>query len=206
MRLARSLKITEQEYLEGEEIARVKHEYVDGQVYAMAGATKAHGELAVNLATALHGHLRGKKCRTYIADMKVHLANSSAYYYPDVVVTCDAHDLSRKSPENYLENPCLIVEVLSRKTARIDRGEKRLAYCNLASVQEYVLVDQRRQSVEVYRRDGHGWINEILGPGDVLNLTAVDLQIPLATLYEDTDVPGVALQKFDEDADDADEN
>lgn len=197
MRLARSQKITEQEYLEGEEIARVKHEYVDGQVYAMAGATKTHGELAVNLSTALRTHLRGKKCRTYVADMKVYLANSRAFYYPDVVVTCDPHDLGRTSPQNYLENPCLIVEVLSRKTARIDRGEKRLTYCNLASLQEYVLVDQRRQSVEVFRRSSEGWVNETLGPGDVLNLSAVDLQIPLTTLYEDTDVLGVALQAVD---------
>lgn len=196
---AKDLAISEQDYLDGEQVASVKHEYIDGQVYAMAGASKTHGILVLNLASLLRNHLRGKPCRSFVADMKVHLANSRRYYYPDLAVTCDPRDLGKQTPsEYYLEHPSVIVEVLSPTTERKDRFEKLVAYRDLPSLVEYVLVDQQRQWVEVFRRHEDGWLHQVLTAGDTLNLTAVDLQVPLAAVYEESDVPEQAAAEADQ--------
>lgn len=182
--------LSEADYLEGERHASVKHEYVAGQVFAMAGASKTHGTLALNAAVALRNHLRGGPCRTWIADMKARVAADSAYYYPDVVVSCDPRDLAADAPQDYLEHPALILEVLSPATEHIDRREKLLAYRRLESVQEYVLVDQEKPWVEVYRRTPAGWTQDIYESGEVVDLASVDLRLPMAALYADSGVGG----------------
>lgn len=180
--------LDEAAYLEAEREAGVKHEYVAGEVFAMAGASKTHGTLALNAAFALRAHLRGGPCRTWIADMKVRVAAVSAYYYPDVVVSCDARDLAADAPQDYLEAPQLIVEVLSPATEVIDRREKWLAYRRLASLQEYVLIDQARRWVEVYRRTPFGWTQDIYTDAEVVDLASVGLALPMAELYADSGV------------------
>lgn len=176
------LKLTVAEYLESEKAGAVRHEYLAGQVYAMAGASATHNLLAGNLFSRLRGHLRGRDCQVFISDMKVRIEAIDTFYYPDVVVTCDPQD----QDEYFKTQPCLIVEVISPSTAIIDRREKLLAYQKLTSLREYVLVAQDEMKVEVYRRDqgGHWWL-ETIGLEDELRLESVDLKMPMSEVYED---------------------
>ena len=140
------------DYLEAERYSPVKHEYVDGHVYAMTGTSKVHNLIVGNLAGILRNHLWGGPCQVYTSDIKVQAG--TRFYYPDVVVTCLPSD------DPYVEtNPLLIIEVLSDSTERIDREEKRLAYQSIATLQEYVLVSQDRRKIQLYRRAGEkdGW-------------------------------------------------
>lgn len=182
-------KMTEQDYLEGEKVAAIKCEYVAGEVFAMAGASKVHVTISGNIFAALRAHLRGKPCRTYISDMKVRVKTHSAYYYPDVVATCAPRDVAADAPAYYLEAPNLIVEVMSDSTARIDRREKLLAYQQLDSLHEYVLVDQDKREVEVHRRTGQGWMRDVYSAGETVMLQSVDLSLPMDQIYEDTGMP-----------------
>jgi Uma2 family endonuclease len=179
--LARKLFVSPAEYLEGEKAARVRHEYVDGDVYAMAGGTKAHNEVAGNFYGLLRAHLRGTPCRVFIGDVKVHVAWDwrERFYYPDVVVGCEAGD----TDPYVVEQPKLVVEVLSDSTERDDRSDKFYAYRRLTSLEEYVLVAQDVRRVEVYRRET-GWDLEVYETEGDFNLRSVGLDLTLAEVYE----------------------
>jgi len=155
---------TAADYLAWEAEQTDKHEYFAGDVFAMAGAGDAHVTISLNVAAALHAHLRGKPCRTYIADMKVRLAiaGKPVFYYPDMVAVCDPTD---REPY-FIAAPCLIVEVLSESTERIDRREKFLSYQTLPSLQAYWLVAQDASRVEVFRRC-HDWQPEYFTSGEI---------------------------------------
>ncbi|QFY88712.1 Uma2 family endonuclease [Magnetovirga frankeli] len=178
--------ISEQDYLDGERLSEIKHEYLDGDVYAMAGASKTHGTLALNAAIAIRQHLRGKPCGVWMADMKVRVAADNAYYYPDLVATCDADDLKPSAPQDYLQAPCLIIEVLSESTETIDRKEKLRSYRQLASLQEYVLIDQTRPWVELYRLTDQGWLHQIIQEDEEIELHSIGLKLSAEALYQDT--------------------
>ncbi len=187
MTAAETLPFTAQDFLDWESLQPTKHEYVQGETFAMAGASDAHVTISGNIFAALKQHLRGTPCRSYIADMKVRAQAVDAYFYPDVFVTCSPADAGRDSAK---EEPTLVVEVLSPSTAAYDRGLKFEYYRSLPSLQEYVLVDAERQSVEVFRRNPAGqWVLFPHGPGTTVELASVDLRLPMATVYED-----VALQ------------
>jgi Uma2 family endonuclease len=176
------LTLTVDEYLETERASPVRHEYLAGQVYAMAGASDAHNRIALNIASRLLARARGGPCRVFMSDMKLRIEAANAFYYPDVFVTCDPED-----PENYFKtHPCLIIEVTSPTTAVIDRREKLLAYKKIASLREYVLISQEEMSVEFYRLDrgGHWWV-ETLGAEDALKLESVEMEIAVKEIYED---------------------
>jgi Uma2 family endonuclease len=181
--------LSESDYLAGEQLPGPRHEYVAGEMFAMAGASKTHGTICVNIGFALKGHLRGSPCRSWMADMKVRVGTATAYYYPDVVVSCADADRAPDSPSDYLQAPSLIVEVLSPSTASTDRREKLLNYRQLPSLQEYVLVDQERQWVEVYRRSDDGWLHLMAQAGESVELQSIGLSISVADIYEDTEVP-----------------
>jgi Uma2 family endonuclease len=183
----------ETDYLAAERAAQIKHEYVAGEVFAMAGASKTHGTLALNAAITLRQHLRGKPCGVWMADMKVRVRADSAYYYPDVVVTCDSGDLSPDAPKDYVEAPKLVLEILSDSTEAVDRREKLMSYRRLESLEEYVLIDQNKPWVEVYRRTPAGWMQEIYGPDESVRFTSVDLTVAMADLYVDTGIERVAV-------------
>jgi Uma2 family endonuclease len=176
----------EMSYLANERSAEIRHEYVAGEVFAMAGASKIHGTLAGNAFIALRQHLRGKPCGVWMADMKVRVAADDAYYYPDVVVTCEGSDLRPDAPKDYLEAPNLVVEVLSDSTEPVDRREKWLSYRQLPSLREYVLIDQNRPWVEVFRRTPAGWTQDIYEAGEAVRLESAGLTLPMAELYTDT--------------------
>ena len=188
MRHATIAYYAEADYLKHEQSSPDKHEYVAGEVFAMAGASKRHGTLALNAAISLRQHLRGKACGVWMADMKVRVRVDSAYYYPDVVVTCDQADLGADAPKDFLEAPKLVVEVLSESTEPVDRREKLLSYRRLPCLEEYVLIDQNRPWVEVFRRTPAGWTQDIYEAGEVARLDSVGLILPMADLYVDTGI------------------
>ena len=181
--------ITEEEYLEGEQHAEVKHEYYDGHVYpmagpyAMAGASDGHELVALNLASALLTHLRGKGCRVYKSDMKLRLQfrAKTLFYYPDIMVACDpseAHAL-------YREKPKLIIEVLSEDW-RKDIVEKAAIYARIPTLEEYVVIDPRPDAPEVQlSRCADGWepVETVRGMDAEFTLRAVALTLKIADLF-----------------------
>ncbi|HEX8845552.1 MAG TPA: Uma2 family endonuclease [Pyrinomonadaceae bacterium] len=167
------------EYLAGERDGAVRHEYVAGQAYAMAGASARHNRIALNIAGRLNDHLAGGECEAFMADMKIRVA-PDLFYYPDVVVTCD-----QPGGDPYFRTePRLIVEVLRRTTARTDRHEKMAAYKNCPSVQEYALVSQDSMMVELHSRQGSEWRREIFTePEDECAFESVGLAMSLKEIY-----------------------
>ncbi len=177
--------ISPEEYLEGEKISLVKHEYIQGQVYAMAGASDAHNLITGSFYSLLRNHLRGKGCLPYTGDMKAQIDAQDIYYYPDILVTCDPRDRSSES-EYFKRYPCLIIEVLSDSTEAFDRGNKFSDYRHLESLQEYVLVKQDRHSVDCFRRNEQGrWELYAFVEGDEVELKSIDFSCAIASLYED---------------------
>ncbi|MGH8550326.1 MAG: Uma2 family endonuclease [Methylococcales bacterium] len=168
-------------YLTEEEVREIRHEYVSGQLFAMVGASLAHNVISLNIAALLNARLRGGACRAFMADMKVRVKNPDAFYYPDVVVSCEP----RYDQALYLEAPKLIVEVLSPATENIDRREKRLAYQRLESLEEYVIAAQIIHRLEVYRPSQTGiWEAESYESSESALLRSLDLALPLDQIYE----------------------
>lgn len=179
----REYYISPEEYLEAEKSSQIKQEYIDGQVFAMAGASDAHVTISLNLSFLLRNHLRGKGCRVYALDMKAQIAALNCYYYPDVMVTCDARD---REFEYFKKFPCLIVEVLSDSTEALDRGKKFANYRHLETLQEYVLISQDTMIVECFRRNQEGrWELFSFGKDEEVHLASVDFRCPIAAIYED---------------------
>ena len=179
------LYITPDDYLAAEEISPLRHEYRDGEVFAMTGGTRNHHTITLNLGTALKNHLRGSGCRTFVEGMKLRVQESNSFYYPDVVVTCDDRD--RPNNEQYINHPSLIIEVLSPSTARFDRTEKFADYRTIPSLSEYVLVSTDHQQLEQFQRDDRGQWHK-LEFDDSLQLASVDCAIAIDEIYEDTDI------------------
>jgi Uma2 family endonuclease len=175
--------ISPEEYLEGEKISLVKHEYIQGQVYAMAGASDAHNLVTGSFYSLLRNHLRGKGCLPYTGDMKAQIDARNIYYYPDILVTCDPRD---RSFEYFKRYPCLIIEVLSDSIEAFDRGDKFSDYRHLETLQEYVLVKQDRHSIDCFRRNEQGrWELHAFVEGDEVELKSIDFSCVIASLYED---------------------
>ncbi|MDS4040880.1 MAG: Uma2 family endonuclease [Candidatus Competibacter sp.] len=186
---ASRLTFTYADYLEWEQRQPERHEYVRGEVFAMAGTTDRHNEISLNFATLLRQHLRGTPCRVFMADVKVRVEAADCGFYPDLQVTCAESDRADRLVKRF---PVLVVEVLSDSTASYDLGDKFAAYQQLDSLREYVLVDQERIRVQVYRRrDGQWWVDSV-GPGGRLSLESVGLECPVGVLYEDLSEPPIA--------------
>jgi Uma2 family endonuclease len=175
-------KLSEQDYLSGELVSEIRHEYVDGEVYAMAGAGEAHNLIAGNIYAKLRDFARGGPCRVFISGMKLHVQTLKAYYYPDILMTCDPTDNNR----NFKERPSLVVEVLYPGTEKTDRREKMLAYRTLPSLREYVLVATDKHQVEIYRRDEQGeWKLAVVNQNDPMLLESVGASLTLDEIYEE---------------------
>lgn len=182
------LKMTIAEYLEWEPQQEIRHEYVNGEVFAMTGGTIPHNDIALNLYTALRPHLKSRSCRINVADVKVQVSPVSPYYYPDVIVSCDPEDLNARQ---LIQFPNLIVEVLSPGTEAKDRGEKFTYYQTMPSLQEYVLISSEKVAVECYRRgEGRMWLYYPYVSGDVISLNSVEFECAIDLLYEGTDLLG----------------
>jgi Uma2 family endonuclease len=185
---AAKLAMTGQDFLAWDALQTVRHEFVGGEVFAMAGAGEAHVTVAGNLYVALRQHLRGSPCRTYITDMKLRVEAADAYFYPDVMVTCSAADSADPLVKR---EPLLLVEVLSPATAAYDRGDKFAAYRRLATLREYLLVDTDSRRCDLYRKGADGlWVLHPSEPGQAVLLATVELELGPAALW--AEVPAVA--------------
>jgi Uma2 family endonuclease len=179
---------TADEYLSMEAEATAKHEYVAGEIYAMAGASERHNRIALNIGFHFRAATRGKTCVAYMADMKLRLMTQNIFYYPDVMLVCDRDD----DHPLYKTAPCILVEVLSPSTVTTDKREKWLAYRSLPSLKAYLMVDCEVRRAEYYLREETGdWQHASLEENDVLHLGCGDIRIALTLddLYEDVDVP-----------------
>src|SRR4028118_616514 len=176
--------ISPEDYLEAEKVRPIKHEYRRSKIYAKAGESKPHVIIMGNVSVLLKNHLRGSGCIPYIADMKVRKETSNFFYYPDVAVSCDERD--KNAAEDFIRYPRLIVEVLSPTTAAFDRGDKFADYRTSESLQEYVLINQERVSVECFRRNAEGlWVLYPYSPGQEVQLKRVNFSCAIEILYED---------------------
>lgn len=178
--------ISETAYLEGEKLAQVRHEYVDGKVYAMAGTSRRHNRIALSIVVALRQAPKDKHCEILSSDVKVRANKRKTYYYPDVVVGCDPEDTN----PYYLEKPCLIVEVTSKSTEWKDRHEKAVVYQSLESLQAYMLVSQEKPHVTLYYReddDGSWWVTAFEEADQVIPLKCPEMSLTLADIYEGID-------------------
>lgn len=177
---------TVDDYLEGEQATEVKHEYLAGQVVAMGGASDKHGLIAGSLHAALLPAARRKACQLFMADMKVRVDHEgeSYFYYPDLLLSCQPDN---KESAYYRRHPCLLVEVLSPSTERIDTREKLFAYRLLPSLREYLLLRQDRVHADLYQlSDGGRWQHQVLNqPDDVLALRCLDAAVSLRDVYAD---------------------
>lgn len=175
-RVFKTAFISEADYLAGEKIAEIKHEYIDGEVFAMAGASASHNRISLNVATRLNVHLDGKSCQPYISDMKVKVGTK--YFYPDVLVDCSG----LADDSHVTEKPILIVEVLSKSTRRMDETTKRLAYSQIDTLLEYVLIEQDFVDIEIIRRRT-GWQSEHFYLGDSLTFESIALTLTVEDVY-----------------------
>lgn len=169
--------ISEAEYLAGELASEIKHEYIDGEVYAMAGASRNHERISGNVLTQFMLHLRNMPCEPFSSDMKVKA--DGCFFYPDVSVVCD----DKQGDDYFTEAPLIIVEVMSKSTRRRDKTIKFQAYKNLASLQEYVLIDQDFVEIQVCRRSAN-WFPALYFLGDEVTFESIGLTLSVADIYQ----------------------
>jgi len=174
-------KLTPEEYFVWEEKQLEKHEYIDGQVYAMSGGSVNHGRIAIRFTAMFDAHLEGSGCMTGNSDIKVNIVETNNYTYPDASVTCDDRD---KITPNYFTYPCLIVEVLSDSTEAYDRGGKFRMYRQNPALQDYLLVSATRIEIDLYRQNDVGeWTIVNYQEGDIIELRSINLSFPVEQVY-----------------------
>ena len=184
---ARKLPMTAAEYLDGEPRSEIRHEFVDGRVYAMSGASLRHNSICGEAYELLKRHLRGGPCRTFIESVKVQISDDlgEAFYYPDVFVTCEAAD----DDSHVVRHPKLVIEVLSPSTSRNDRGDKLATYKRLASIEEIVLIEQDWPELVIYRRADR-WKRHIFTQLDsIVRFDSIQFEAPLSAFYQSAPFP-----------------
>jgi len=169
-------QISEEDYLQGELLAETKHEYIDGDVYAMAGASENHNLLSVNMASELRNLLKGTPCRTFIADMKVKVGSS--FFYPDVMVVCQEDNEN----EYYKNAPVIIVEILSKSTRHLDQTDKRLRYQKIPTLEEYVLIEQDKGEIQVFSKKDH-WQSFYYYLDDAITFSSLGVAVLVEDIY-----------------------
>jgi Uma2 family endonuclease len=184
---SRVLSLSPEEYLEWEARSEVRHEYIDGDVFAMAGSSDDHATIVTNAVVVLNPFVRRcGGCRLFPQDVKARPEGLSRFYYPDLMVTCDERDRADRYVKRYYK---LIVEVLSDSTEGFDRGQKFKDYGRSESLEEYVLIAQDRMIVDVFRRGEMGrWEMESYGAGDVVELVSVGARFAIEELYVDVEI------------------
>ena len=177
-------------YLAWESEQPDRNEYMAGEVFAMVGVRQSHNIATMNLAVYLRNELKSSPCRVFVESIKTRIEAADCFFYPDIVVTCDARD--RNTPD-YVSHPVLVVEVLSESTAAFDRGNKFAAYRKLENLKDYVLVDVAAKRIDVFRRDPENhWVLYDYAPGETIELASLALRVPVDLVLEDTeDAPEV---------------
>jgi len=175
------LQLTPEQYFAWEEKQIEKYEYIDGQVYAMGGGSKNHSLIAVRLTTLFANHLAESDCEIGNSDLKINIAGTNNYTYPDIAVTCDERD---RTTTQYITYPCLIVEVLSKSTEAYDRGGKFRLYRNNPVLQDYLLVSSTQMEIDLYHKKETGeWIIVNYQEGDTIELKSINLSFAIAQVY-----------------------
>lgn len=174
--------LTVEEFLAAEPGYSEKHEFLGGMVYAMAGASLAHNTIAMNLYRLLGNALGGRSCRPFGSDLKVrlNLSGSTYFYYPDGMIVCGQAGLG----PSWCDQPSVLFEIISESTRDHDEREKRMAYLTISSLDAYVRIEQDRREVVIDRRTPGGWSREVLAADGVLRLPTVEVEFPVAELYE----------------------
>jgi Uma2 family endonuclease len=174
-------RFTPEEYFDWEEQQEEKHEYFDGEVYAMSGGTLNHSRIAVNVTTMLDTHLADGGCQVLNSDARIKIQRSEKYVYPDVSVTCDERD---RDTTQYITHPCLIVEVLSPSTEAYDRGKKFKLYRQSPSLVDYVLVNTDEIEIDVFHKNDRGrWEQISYVTGDLVELESINLTFQIDRVY-----------------------
>ncbi len=175
--------LTYSEYLAREATSEVKHDFINGEAYAMAGGTLEHSALAAALLGEARSALAGKPCRAYTSDARVYVTSTGASFYPDVSVVCGKVE-TPPGDANAIANPLVLIEVFSDATEAYDRGAKAGHYRRIDSLREYVLVSQTEQRVEVQRRNERGvWELHFFGPGEKLELSSLGVSVSVDAVY-----------------------
>lgn len=192
-------RMSESDYLAFERTSEEKHEYIDGETYAMVGASEKHNLISVNVLATLHSQLRGKPCKTYPSDMKVNAPSTGSYMYPDVSVVCGDAQF-RDDQSDILLNPTLIIEVLSPSTEAYDRGKKFQRYREIESLQAYALISQETPHIDCFvRQDKNTWIlSDADGIDAKIDLVPIDCVLSLVDVYERVDFAGEKENTLDE--------
>ena len=173
--------IAPEEYFIWEEQQTEKYEYINGEVYATGGGSINHGRIAIRFTAMLDAHLEGRNCLAGNSDIKVNIAGTSSYVYPDASVTCNESDRSNK---NYFTYPCLIVEVLSKSTEAYDRGNKFRLYSKNPILQDYLLVSSTSVEIDLYHKNDAGeWVIANYQAGDAIELRSIGLRFPIEPVY-----------------------
>lgn len=171
------------DFLAWDESQSVRHEYFQGEVFAMAGGSDNHATVILNVAIAIKQHIKGIPCRVFTHDVKLHVDQANSYFYPDVFVTCSERDAKERLVKTEAK---LVIEVLSASTTAFDRGHKFEAYRSLPTLQEFVLIDPEALTAETYRRSANDeWILRAFGVGQGLTLHSLDLSMTAAELFAD---------------------
>ena len=168
--------ISSKDYLQNEQQSKIKHELINGAIYAMAGASKSHERISVNVLTEFTNHLKNSPCEAFGSDIKVKAGVH--FFYPDLMVVCD----DKTDNEYYTEYPVIIVEVLSKSTRRVDETTKLMSYINIPSLQEYVMIEQDIVDVQVIRRS-EGWLQKHYFLGDAITLQSIGLTLSVEDIY-----------------------
>lgn len=180
---------TFQQYIAHEQASNTRHEYSDGQIYAMAGGTPEHSALIASITTHLSNYVRGGRCRVHMSDLRVRVLETGLATYPDVVVVCGAWERD-PGDSNTIINPTVIVEVLSPSTEAYDRGEKLEHYKRIPTLLAYVLVAHDRREIEVWSREAGGpWARALAGAGHRAALECIGTRIEVEAVYEDAREP-----------------
>jgi Uma2 family endonuclease len=175
--------VSVEDYLAGELASDVKHEYLGGYVYSMAGARTVHNRIAGAFYASLYNQLRGKPCEPFNSDMKVRIrfATHTRFYYPDGMVVCEPN----AADDTFQDRPVIVAEVVSESTRRLDEGEKREAYLTIPELTAYLIIETDRPRVVMHRRTDSGFVAEVCeGVDGVIALEALEVELPLAELYE----------------------
>jgi Uma2 family endonuclease len=181
----RHTAMTPDEFLAWEIAQTERHEFVDGEVYAMAGGDDRHARVTLNLAGAMNLHLRGSACRVYSTDMRLNVESLGSYFYPDVMVSCSQADRTRRQAKS---EPTLVVEVLSPGTSSYDRGAKSFHYRQIPTMREIVLIDASSRTTEVYRRhDESHWTLAQHAPGQSVTFESIGLTLAAGEIFADVD-------------------
>ena len=187
---AQKQKFTAEDFLAWDAAQAERHEYFQGEVFAMAGGSDNHATVILNVATSIRQHLKGTPCRVFMQDVKLSAEKANSYFYPDLFVTCSQRDAQQRLIKSEAK---LVIEVLSPSTTAFDRGHKFEAYRSMPSLQEFVLIDPEAQTAEVYRRStNEEWILRAFAVGQGLSLQSVDLTISAVDLFADVVLGGDA--------------